>query len=296
MAGGVPFRAVVADSFYGEDEEFRQALSEELGVGYVMALKPSHSWWHKEGEIGALWEAALAAGWEECRLCGAVEQGDTRLSRWARGRVVGSGSGGGTLLVGEIAQGVRGHNRPREVAPSWHVVSDLTNLPAPGEPSERAKSSEEPLLFAPASLAEVVRLYGLRMWVEQSYKQVKHALGWSDYQVRSDRAIRRHWQLVLCAFSFCWWNCDAAGGAEGLELVGAPSEIIVQEDTKTVPTASSSSITEERGEKERAYYSPADMAASTEASKGMARAIHNGVAILASVQRQGPTRRVESIA
>ena len=41
--------------------------------------------------------------------------------------------------------------------------------------------------------------------MEQSYKQVKHALGWSEYQVRSDLAIRRHWQLVCCAFSFCWW-------------------------------------------------------------------------------------------
>jgi len=56
----------------------------------------------------------------------------------------------------------------------------------------------------PADLAEVVRLYSLRNWVEQSYKQVKHELGWADFQVRSDRAIRRHWQLVCCAFSFCW--------------------------------------------------------------------------------------------
>jgi SRSO17 transposase len=60
---GVPFRAVVADSFYGEDEDFKQALS-SLRVGYVLALKESHSWWHKEGQIGALWEAALAAGWK----------------------------------------------------------------------------------------------------------------------------------------------------------------------------------------------------------------------------------------
>jgi SRSO17 transposase len=63
VAEGVPFRAVVADSFYGEDEDFRQALS-SLGVGYVLALNESHSWWHKEGTIGALWEAALAAGWK----------------------------------------------------------------------------------------------------------------------------------------------------------------------------------------------------------------------------------------
>jgi hypothetical protein len=56
-----------------------------------------------------------------------------------------------------------------------------------------------------AHLAEVVRLYGLRQWVEQAYRQVKGALGWADFQVRADRAIRRHGQLVCCAFSFCWW-------------------------------------------------------------------------------------------
>ena len=80
---------------------------------------------------------------------------------------------------------------------TWYLV---TNLPAP---------SACPLTqhrFAPASLEEVIRLYGLRMWVEQSYKQVKHTLGWSQYQVRSDKAIRRHWQLVCCAFSFCWYH------------------------------------------------------------------------------------------
>lgn len=81
---------------------------------------------------------------------------------------------------------------------TWYLT---TNLPVPSERSERATGGD----LAPASVAEVVRLYGLRMWVEQSYEPVKHALGWSDYQVRSDVAIRRHWQLVLCAFSFCWW-------------------------------------------------------------------------------------------
>jgi hypothetical protein len=66
---GVPFRAVVADSFYGEDEGFRQALS-ELGTGYVLAVKESHSWWHREGQIGALWEAAEAAGWKDAEQPG----------------------------------------------------------------------------------------------------------------------------------------------------------------------------------------------------------------------------------
>jgi hypothetical protein len=84
-------------------------------------------------------------------------------------------------------------------ATTWYLVS---NLPAP---SERATTHSR---LAAASLQEVIRLYGLRMWVEQSYKQVKHTLGWSEYQVRSDKAIRRHWQLVCCAFSFCWYHAS----------------------------------------------------------------------------------------
>jgi hypothetical protein len=63
----------------------------------------------------------------------------------------------------------------------------------------RTEKAEEAL--APASVAEVVRLCDLRMWVEQSYKQVKHVLGFSDYQVTPDLTIRRHWQLSCRAFS-----------------------------------------------------------------------------------------------
>ena len=33
---------------------------------------------------------------------------------------------------------------------------------------------------------------------------MKDELGWADFQVRSDIAIRRHQVLVTCAFSFCW--------------------------------------------------------------------------------------------
>ena len=44
---------------------------------------------------------------------------------------------------------------------TWYL---LTNLPRPGSP----RAAESPL--APADVAEVVRLYSLRLWVEQSYK------------------------------------------------------------------------------------------------------------------------------
>src|SRR5262249_12669513 len=60
---------------------------------------------------------------------------------------------------------------------TWYLT---TNLPRAGSP--RAKGTA----LSPADLAEVVRLYGLRNWVEQGYRQVKQELGWADFQVRSD--------------------------------------------------------------------------------------------------------------
>jgi hypothetical protein len=72
---------------------------------------------------------------------------------------------------------------------------------------------------------EVVRLYGLRNWVEQGYKQVKGELGWADFQVRSDRAIRRHWALVCCAFSFCWQAFLAQQRAVPEAQVTAPAAV-----------------------------------------------------------------------
>jgi hypothetical protein len=78
---------------------------------------------------------------------------------------------------------------------TWYLATDL---PRPGSPRE--ERSRHPA----ADLTEIVRIYGLRHWVEQSYKQVKDELGWADFQVRSDAAIRRHQTLVTCAFSFCW--------------------------------------------------------------------------------------------
>jgi hypothetical protein len=194
----MPFRAVVADSFYGEDRGVKQGLR-ALGVGYVLALKPSHAWWHPDQAIGSFQEAAHAAGWKS----------PERAGKWVKvTRTFRDGSSQDWWAL-EVVTGPYGPDKQERVViattdpvtlPDLTTFYLATNLPAPG--SQRAADSE----LAAASLEEVVRLYGLRMWVEQSYKHVKHALGWSQYQMRSDTAIRRHWQLVCCAFSFCWYH------------------------------------------------------------------------------------------
>ena len=152
---------------------------------------------------------------------------------------------------------------------TWYLT---TNLPAPGFGQE----TEEAL--APAGVAEVVRLYGLRMWVEQSYKQVKHALGWSDYQVRSDAAIRRHWQLVCCAFSFCWWAFGRLP-TDGAEPAERPEDHL--------PAGSAGGSTEE---------ALGVLAEGLEDGEGVAGAVGDAAALLEGVLRSAPASRAKSAA
>src|SRR5215210_5568028 len=155
---------------------------------------------------------------------------------------------------------------------TWYLV---TNLPHP-ECSERAHEEESKL--EAVDLSEIVRLYGLRMWVEQSYKQVKHVLGWSDYQVRSDIAMRRHWQLVCCAFSFCWW---AYGHL--------PTEEAIPETEDTPPTDVDAAG---RGEKEAQGILARDL----EGGKGVAGAVDHAQEILEGILRDAPTTTAKSAA
>jgi len=185
-AEGWPFRAVVADCLYGEHHGFTSGLVQR-SVDYVVALRPSHAWWAPAEAIGAVWEVAAHGGWVSPEQPGAwvpVERtfrdGHTTIW-WA--------------LEGEA--GPYGPERARRLV---IATVDPATLP---EPATWYLATTLPL--AAADLTEIVRLYGLRNWVEQQYKHVKHSLGWSQYQVRSDRAIRRHWALVQCAFAFCWW-------------------------------------------------------------------------------------------
>ncbi len=186
LAQDWPFRAVVADCLYGDHHGFTAGLTQR-GVPYVVAHKPSHAWWAPVEAIGAVWEVVAHGGWGSPEQPGAwvpVERtfrdGQTTIW-WA--------------LEGEA--GPYGPQRGRRLV---MATPDPATLPEPA-----TWYLETTLPLAEADLAEVVRLYGLRNWVEQQYKHVKHSLGWSQYQVRSDRAIRRHWALVQCAFACCWW-------------------------------------------------------------------------------------------
>ena len=292
---GIPFRAVVADNFYGENEDFKAGL-ENLQAGYVVALKPSYCWWHKQGDIGSVLEAALSSPWhvdEPCEWVPLLRSfRDGREEQWwALEADCGPfGPEESQRLIIVTTDPVRLPERT-----TWYLT---TNLPTPD--SQRAKESE----LQAADLDEVVRLYGLRVWVEQSYKQVKGALGWAQYQVRSALAIRRHWQLVCCAFSFCWWALcrekpTCLCGAR--RQVGADLAVDIPERPAQVEAAAPRQDlleeTDPRGKKpwpNRA--TPTQLARGVTESSGLAGTVSDAAALLASVVQQAPTSTLTSIA
>ena len=119
----------------------------------------------------------------------------------------------------------------------------------------------------------MLRLYALRLWIEQSYEQVKSSLGWAHYQVRKDLSIRRHWHLVCCAFSFCWWACTEC------EEFGSPPVVVLKVDKHP-----SSRADEVGGGKEQGLQRTTPLMA-TGSAEGtlMAAAVRKAVALLESV-------------
>src|SRR5487761_920517 len=201
-AAGFVFRAVAADSAYGDQDGFRGELA-EAGLPFVMALKPRHGTWAYGADAYTPVDAARALAWNGpddpggwCPVARRFRDGHTQTWYAADATLGWWGPDGFTRLV--VATADPG-TLPGKA--TWYLA---TNLPRPGGPREAG--SPHPA----ASLAEIVRIYGIRHWIEQSYKQVKDELGWADFQVRSDTAIRRHQALVNCAFSFCWaaWFAD----------------------------------------------------------------------------------------
>jgi hypothetical protein len=271
----IPFRAVVGDILYGEHRKLKVGL-EDRQIPYVLALKPSHAWWHRVGEVGWVEGVALSAHWggpedpgEWVELERRFRDGHTEVWWALEAECAPYGPEKTSRLVVATTDPA---SLPHLT--SWYLA---TNLPAPG--SKRAEHSK----LGAADLAEIVRLYSLRSWIEQSYKQVKNSLGWAHYQVRKDIAIRRHWQLVMCAFIFCWWAC-----MESRE-VGLPPVVVFKRD-ETLPALSEEAG---RGKKEGQTASRnggAVVAYGVKEGEELVGAVRDACALLEGVLRSAPAQ------
>jgi len=182
-AAGIPFRLVVADSVYGESSDLEAKLF-AAQIPYIMGLRPSHGTWQfvEDPKHPPAFTPAEAA---------------QRLPREAWERTVRSDSHG-QQLVRYIAE--------LELGTTYGPTTSVRLIAATLDPRQLKPESTWYLAtsfpLAQVSAEQVYELYRLRDWIEHFYKPVKHELGWADYQMRTEQAIVRHWQLVLLAYTF----------------------------------------------------------------------------------------------
>jgi SRSO17 transposase len=279
QSAAVPFRAVVADCFYGDHLGFVEAL-ETARLPYVLALKPNKGIWAAAEDAHTPQEAAQDLRWESPEAPGDWSPVQRRFRD----------GHDETWWAAELTLGGRGPDRRQRLVvvttdpatlpalSTWYL---LTNLPRPGSPQPAT------VPWAPAGLEELVRLYGLRLWVEQSYKQVKGQLGWADFQVRSDTAIQRHWQLVCCAFAFCWWAWFRTPAQEH-DRFTVRADAAAAEGPATTPAAlDAAGRGENRGRRGRGRFhgaTPAGLLARDAAARaGLADSLGAALALVASL-------------
>lgn len=248
-------------------------------VPYALSLRSHKGRWAEEGAAHTPEEATERMGWRSAEEPGAWKPlvrtfKDGHSEEWWAVEVTTLINCGPDETVRLVAVSTDPETLPANS--TWYL---LTNLPAPHY--DRAKESP----FEEADLTEVVRFYGLRQWVEQSYRQIKGELGFSDFQVRSDHAIRRHWEMVLCAFCFCWWAYTREHPTMLMD-----------------PTPQTQPVAEEAGEKRRGLRrgttggSSSVLAGSPAASARMVGPLGNAVALLEGVVEGAPASTTASAA
>jgi hypothetical protein len=281
IADGFTFRAVVADCIYGEHPAVQTALWDGA-IPYVLAVRARRGSWAPADDPHTPEDAARLLAWGGPGAPGdwtpVVRRfRDGHRERWwaADLRLVGLGWDQTIRLVAVTTDPAR---LPADS--TWYLI---TNLPHPDAPH----AATSPI--APADLAEIARLYGLRTWVEQGYKQMKQELGWADWQVRSDRAIRRHWELVCCAFAFGWWAWSRApaeaGAPTGTPAGQQPTTVTVAGRGKNVAGARSPGRPPDRG-----------LAGGVAAGAGLAGAVDLPPALVAGVVERPAAGRPAGVA
>jgi len=213
----MPFRAVVADILYGTHLEFRRGLHNRQSP-YVLAVKPSYFCYTPYLPAG---RETIQQRVQQARWNGEDDPGewvalehrfrDGHTEDWWAWEPV-----GWPFESGRERRLVVATTDPATL-PELTAFYLFTNLPTP-DGGRGAGDSD----LSPADVAEIGRLYALRGWIEQSYKQVKNALGWAQYQVRKGRALHPP-SLAACVLRFHFLLVGVQGTLRGrLTAGGSP--------------------------------------------------------------------------
>lgn len=173
LAAGVVLAWVTGDSVYGDDRKLRGWL-EERKQAYVLAVSGNEKVWigQEQHQIKTLLAGLSTEGWE--RISAGMGSKGPRWYDWQR--------------IALSNPPLRGWKRWLLVRRSLSDPNELTAY----------------IAFAPvrSSLAEQVRVAGMRWTIEESIQTAKGEVGLDHYEVRSWAGWYRHISLAMWAQAF----------------------------------------------------------------------------------------------
>ncbi len=187
FAAAVPARWVVADNFYGRAHHFRQWL-EQHGRSYVVGILPAQVVVHdgQRQRAKALAASVSSEAWVR-RSSGTGSQGE-RVQEWA------------CLALTEAAAPGMGR---------WLLVR---------RPLEHPDDCAYFRAYGPVdtSVAELVRVAGVRWSIEEGFAQTKGEVGLDQYEVRHWDGWHRH--ITLCLLTHAYLVVVSARARDALRL------------------------------------------------------------------------------
>ena len=170
---GFNIELVLADSLYGEANSFIRILDQNK-LPWVLAIRSNH---------GVLMPSSQRV----------------RSNKWSKFERIFSNQTSETRYIREIIYGKR---RSRTY---WEITTDPETMP------------ENSTSFVMTNIQEtrsqmkkqIGNLYGLRTWVEYSFRQCKQELGRTDYRFTDFQKISKWWEIIMSTYLMISLNTQA---------------------------------------------------------------------------------------
>ena len=161
---GFKIELVLADSLYGEASSFIRTL-EQHKLPWVLAIRSNHGVWMSENQR-------------------------VRANKWCKFERIFSNQKSEMRYIREIIFGTRSYRT------YWEITTDPETMPENSTSFVMTNIQDKR-----SNLKKVLgNLYGLRTWVEYSFRQCKQELGWTDYRFTNFREINKWWEIIMSAY------------------------------------------------------------------------------------------------
>ena len=170
---GFKIELVLADSLYGEASSFIATLN-KYELPWVLAIRNNHGVWMPSNQR-------------------------VRANRWCKFERIFSDQTSETRYIREIIFGKRNSRT------YWEITTDPETMPENSTSFVMTNIQEKR-----SKMKKILgNLYGLRTWVEYSFRQCKQELGWTDYRFTNFNEINKWWEIILSCYLMISLNTQA---------------------------------------------------------------------------------------